>query len=81
MADDDKDVEKAMKQLEDRGKIPDFVKELDDLADKLSAPGPKEEAVFEELRIMCVGVWLVEYGKLVKVSDRGSEKPAAHREK
>ena len=70
-----------MKQLEDRGKIPDFVKELDDLADKLSAPGPKEEAVFEERRKKGLGVGLDENGKLVKESDRGSEKPAAHREK
>jgi len=75
---EDDDVQKSMDELTEQGKFSDFVKKLDALTDKLSVPGPNEEAFFEERRRKGLGVGLDDDGNLVKAGAVVDQKSAAH---
>lgn len=75
---DDDDIQKAMAKLDESGKFSDFVKQLDALTDKLSVPGPNEEAFFEERQRNGLGVGLDDEGNLINADAVKDQKPAAH---
>lgn len=68
MSEDEDDVQKAMGQLSESGKFPEFIKKLDQLTEKLSVPGPDEVAFFEERRRKGLGVGLDDDGNLVNAA-------------
>ncbi|CTQ47353.1 hypothetical protein [Roseibium aggregatum] len=75
---EDDDVQKSMDELTEQGNFSNFVKQLDALTDKLSVPGPNEEAFFEERQREGLGVGLDDDGNLVKAGAGADQKPAAH---
>lgn len=77
MTGEDDDIQKSMEKLDESGKFSDFVKQLDALTDKLSVPGPNEEAFFEERQREGLGVGLDDDGNLVKAGAVADQKPAA----
>lgn len=74
----DDDVQKSMEKLRADGKGSKLQKNLDAFIDKVAAPGPNEEAFFEERRRKGLGVGLDENGNLISECDRVDKKPPAH---
>ena len=74
----DDDVQKTMENLQGDGKGPKLQKNLDAFIDKIAAPGPNEEAFFEERRRKGLGVGLDENGNLISERDRVDKKPYTH---
>ena len=68
MTGEDDDIQNAMDKLTEQGQFSDFVKQLDALTDKLSVPGPDEEAFFEERQREGLGVGLDADGNLVNAA-------------